>query len=106
MKIVDNKFIQFLVATPVSQVNPSYVSDKIRKIHLESEQFKAATLFESYHPDLDVKQLKKYHSAIPMQMGKYADQLLIQYFFDGIVLVEEQLSKAKDNFVQAEKIKS
>lgn len=41
-----------------------------------------------------------------MQMGKYSDQLLVEYFFEGIVQVEEQLAQAKENFVQTEKIKS
>ena len=39
-------------------------------------------------------------------MGKFADNILAQYFFDGLTEIEGQICKARDNFVQVETIKS
>ena len=47
-----------------------------------------------------------FHKAIPAQMGRMAENFLVEYFFQGLVEVEKQISLARDNFVQVERIKS
>ena len=76
MKLVDKQFLTYLIEIPVTQVEPGIVDDDIRQIHIESEEFKPATLFSKYHPDLSGKELQSYHKAIPSQMGRIADHLL------------------------------
>jgi len=39
-------------------------------------------------------------------MGKFADNILAEYFFEGLTEIESQICKARDNFVQVETIKS
>ena len=55
---------------------------------------------------MTLKQMQSYHKAIPVQMGRNADHFLAGYFFEGLVEVEKQISAARDNFVQVERIKS
>lgn len=39
----------FIVETPISQVDHKKISEDIRKIHMESDGFKASSLVEKYH---------------------------------------------------------
>lgn len=84
-KLADKQFMGFLVETPVTQIDPRTIDDHIHQIHLESPQFNPGFLFDHYHPNLPLKDLQLYHRAIPTHMGRNADQLLVQYFFEGLV---------------------
>lgn len=79
----------------MTQVTSKAISQHISYIHIESPNFQASTLFEEYHPRLKLKELQAYHKAIPAQMGRTADNLLAEYFFEGLVDVERQASKAR-----------
>lgn len=79
--MADKQFLAFLIETPVTQVNPKYISEHIQSIHIESENFKPSTLIDKYHPSLGLKEFQNYHKVIPSQMARISDNLVVEYFF-------------------------
>lgn len=94
----------FIVETPISQVDYKKISEDIRKIHMESNTFKASSLIEKYHQGLTVKEMEDLYRAVPNFFDKNAEANLIRYFFDAFMDLEKSVTQIKENFYQAENI--
>lgn len=80
------------------------ISEDIRKIHIESDQFKPSTLIEKYHPNMQLQEMQDIYKAIPNYFDKNAQSNLIQYYFDPFVDLEKSITQIKENFYQTENI--
>lgn len=94
----------FFIETPISQVEQKKIIDDIRKIHMESDGFKPASLVEKYHPNMQLQEMQNLYKAVPNYFDKNADSNLIQYYFDSFIDLEKSISQIKENFVQSENI--